>query len=235
MTVIQRFIKYLEELLWHFRDLICSGIVLPSVICISAKWEHQERKLLQLISQQFNISLWQKWKTFKFSIDCCSDSYNNVHSLKHHQLLFFFSSFKHIQMMNKSQLTHGNVSIDPTGTFTPDSLFTVRKKKATMTKLTDQSRAQSDILLFRSPSLVYSPISSVQCLVALTQRPTDGQEAKKYWTFVTDLPVSQICPCFLFFLYWHNIQKWPFPRLPPPSLYFSPTCLQWGLITRWTG
>lgn len=129
MTVIQRFIKYLEELLWHFRDLICSGIVLPSVICISAKWEHQERKLLQLISQQFNISLWQKWKTFKFSIDCCSDSYNNVHSLKHHQLLFFFSSFKHIQMMNKSQLRHGNVSIDPTGTFTPDSLFTVRKKK----------------------------------------------------------------------------------------------------------
>lgn len=100
---------------------------------------------------------------------------------------------------------HRNLSIVPTDTFTPDSFYVAGNKRSQMTKLTNQSKAQSDILFLFVLLLPYSTISSPHLFDHYHRRRLQmhDEQKDKYWGFVTNPHVS--LPYFPFFLYWHNI------------------------------
>jgi len=89
-----------------------------------------------------------------------------------------------------------------------------------MTIQTDQSTAQSDILFFRSP---HWPIHQPHLFSVQPLSPHMLQSAKKSKNIEVLWQICQclIWACFPFFLYWHNIQKWPFPVCASSSLFLS--------------
>lgn len=124
-----------------------------------------------------------------------------------------FSLFRHMhRKLNKSQLTQGNVSIDPVGTFTPDTLFTVEKR---LLWLNWQINQQLKVTFSFSGSLsgpfTYLIFSMFSCSHSMPYRWSRIQRILNFCDISASISST---PCFLFLLYWHNIQKWPFPASP---------------------
>lgn len=153
----------------------------------------------------------------------CSPSCNNILSCFVHSTCPRPSvhPYVHPMEMNRRMWTHGDLSIDPTNTFTPATFYTVGA--ISQRWLNWPANQWHKVTICFSGHLT-ALFTCFICLFFNHFHPTWLQMAKepKNIEVLWQIRWCLIYPCFPFFLYWHNIQKWPFSaRTPDSPLLFS--------------